>query len=149
MNARRLAILAVCLVSLGCSEQERRETPSEQAAAESTTAAATASFVNKVWVVAESPQVATGDLRVFLADGTMVMASSHATPALGSWSYLDGRLTLTEDSIGYAADILELTPNVFRIRIRSPGEPVLIRFAPAEQPALDALPAVAPDASKR
>jgi hypothetical protein len=35
--------------------------------------------------------VAGGELRVFLSEGTLVMASSHGTPAFGTWSYkIDG-----------------------------------------------------------
>ena len=78
--------------------------------------------------------MAPGELRVFLSNGTLVMASSHntSTPAFGTWSYNDGRLTLTEEGLKYDVDILELTGDTFRIRIQSPGEPVIIRFAPAE-----------------
>jgi hypothetical protein len=147
MNARSLSTLALLSVVIGCSPREAPRTGSEEAAAEATGAVAP-SFVNKVWVVAESPQVASGDLRVFLSEGTMVMASTHGTPALGSWSYHDGQLTITEDSIGYAADVLELTPTVFRIRIRSPGEPILLTFVPAEQPAIDQDHGASPEGRK-
>ena len=93
---------------------------------------AAASFINKVWTVAESEQVAIGDLRVFLSDGTLVMASPHGTPAFGTWSYDAGRLTITEEGLKYNVEILDLTSNTFRIRIDSRGEPVVIRFVPAE-----------------
>ena len=94
--------------------------------------AAPATFTNRVWVVAESEQAARGDIRVFLSEGTLVMASPHATPAFGTWSYKDGQLMITEEGRPYSVDILELTQATFRIRIHSPGEPVVIRFAPAE-----------------
>jgi hypothetical protein len=95
-------------------------------------AAATApSFVNRVWTVAESKQIAQGELRVFLSEGTLVMAAPHATPALGTWSRRDGGLTITEEGLKYDVDILELTDDAFRIRIHSPGEPVEILFRPA------------------
>jgi hypothetical protein len=42
-------------------------------------------------------------------------------------------LKITEESQEYAVDILELTRDSFRIRMHNPGEPVVIRFAPAEQ----------------
>jgi hypothetical protein len=92
------------------------------------------SFVNRVWVVAESRQIAAGELRVFLSDGTMVMASPQATPALGAWTIKEGRFVIVEDGLNYDAEILELTADTFRIRIHSPGEPVEIRFVPAETP---------------
>ena len=88
-------------------------------------------FIDRVWVVAESEQVALGEVRVFLSDGTLVMASPHATPTFGSWSYQDERLTITEEGQQYDVDILELTRDTFRIRMHSPGEPVVIRFEPA------------------
>ena len=52
---------------------------------------------------------------------------------LGRWSYKDGSLTITEEGQHYPVDILELTRDSFRIRMHSPGEPVVIRFAPADQ----------------
>ena len=35
----------------------------------------------------ESEHVAEGELRVFLPEGTWVMAAPHATPDFGSWRY--------------------------------------------------------------
>jgi hypothetical protein len=148
MNARSLSALALLSVVIGCSPREAPRKGSEEAAAESSGAAATSSFINKVWVVSESPPVESGDLRVFLSEGTMVMSSTHGTPSLGSWSYHDGQLTITEDGIGYAADILELTPTAFRIRIRSPGDPIVITFVPAEQAAIDGSPGASPEGRK-
>ncbi|MQA92594.1 MAG: hypothetical protein GEU90_20620 [Gemmatimonas sp.] len=72
----------------------------------------------------------------FLSDGTLVMASSTGSPALGNWSYSEGRLTIDEEGLTYNVDVLELTPDTFRIRIHSPGDPVVIRFALAESPPL-------------
>ena len=97
---------------------------------------APASFVNQVWTVAESAQVATGDTRVFLSDGTMVMTGPNSTPAFGTWRVTAGALSITEEGREYPVDVVELTADVFRIRIRGPGEPVVIRFVPAEQPAI-------------
>jgi hypothetical protein len=93
--------------------------------------AAAPTFVNRVWAVAESKQVAPGELRVFLSEGTLVMAAPHATPALGSWRRLDERLMIVEEGLEYQVDILELANDSFRIRMHSPGEPVEILFRPA------------------
>ena len=93
-------------------------------------------FVNRVWTVTESPQVALGDIRVFLSDSTLVMASRNARPAFGTWSVREGQLYTTEEGREYPVDVLELTEDLFRIRIRSPGEPVYIQFGPAPQPAV-------------
>jgi hypothetical protein len=84
--------------------------------------------------VAESEQVSPGELRVFLSDGTLVMASPHGKPAFGTWRYQDGGLRITEEGREYPVDVLALAPDTFRIRIRGPGEPVVILFRPAPEP---------------
>jgi hypothetical protein len=118
--ARAAGFLALLSVP-GCSGQ--RAAGSEGQAA---------TFVNRVWSVAESKQVARGELRVFLSEGTLVMASTHGTPALGTWRAREGGLTITEEGLEYQVDILELTEDAFRIRVHSPGEPVEILFRPAD-----------------
>ena len=130
------AFIVALLVISGCSAREPSQGGLTEAASSVQPASAPVTFVNRVWVVAESDQVARGSLRVFLSDGTLVMASPHATPAFGSWRYQDGRLTITEEGQQYKADVLALTRDTFRIRIHNPGEPVVIRLAPAAQPVL-------------
>jgi heat shock protein HslJ/uncharacterized membrane protein len=139
MVTRTLALLVVSLLALVACERSDDSQSQAAAVTEPAPAAAQAptesepSFVNKVWAVAESRQVAVGDLRTFLSDGTLVMTSSHATPAFGAWRYDGSRLTIVEDGLEYPTDILELTEQTFRIRMHGPGEPVEILFAPAEQ----------------
>ena len=41
-------------------------------------------------------------------------------------------MTLVEEGIPYKVDILRLSRDEFRIRSNNPGEPVEIRFVPAE-----------------
>jgi heat shock protein HslJ len=133
VNARILATLALSCTT-ACSQSEApksgpaplppQEPPAEQV-----------SFVNKVWSVAESEQVEIGSLRVFLSDGTLVMASPNSKPALGSWSQDGDRLTITEEGQDYDTDILQLTKDTFRIRMHSPGEPLVMLLRPAEQKA--------------
>lgn len=136
MKAWVLGVFVVALLVIsGCSPREPAQGGVVEAAGSGQRSAVPATFINRVWVVAESDQVARGALRVFLSDGTLVMASTHATPAFGTWGYQDGRLTITEEGQPYKVDILALTRDTFRVRIHSPGEPVVIRFAPAEQPA--------------
>lgn len=126
-------VIAVLLALSGCSPLDSSpRVPARTTGAEVPTAAP-ATFANRVWVVAESGQVAVGEIRVFLPEGTLVMASPHGRPALGVWSYRDGHLTITEEGLKYDVDILELNENTFRIRIHNPGEPVDIRFKPAGQ----------------
>ena len=129
---RLKTVFAVLLLVARCSAPDSR--PPGRTEQRDEGSRASPSVVNRVWVVAESDQVAVGDLRVFLAEGTLVMASSHGTPALGTWRYKNGRLMITEEGIEYPVDILELDERTFKIRIRGPGEPVVIRFASAEQP---------------
>jgi len=124
-----MTIAATVLVLYGCSAPESSPPDSST----TTAGAAAPSFVNKVWVVVESKDVAPGELRVFLSDGTLVMTSPHATPAFGKWRYTDEELTITEESLDYRVEILELTESSFRIRILSPGEPIEILFAPADR----------------
>jgi len=138
MTTRILEIAAIsALVLVACQpsgDSQSTPTPATDstAAAQPAHANAELSFVNKVWVVTESKQVSPGELRVFLADGTLVMASPHAKPAFGSWHEGDGRLTITEEGHDYAVDILALSDDSFHIRMQSAGEPVEIEFAPAE-----------------
>lgn len=133
MDARTLAMLVVSLLALVACDRAGDSQPVPTPATTQALAKAAPSFVNKVWRVVESEQVAPGSLRVFLADGTLVMASPHATPAFGAWRYDDGRLTITEEGQDYPTDILALSESTLRIRLHSPGEPVEILFEAAEQ----------------
>lgn len=126
-----VAVLATAI--LGCGSPPVRPAPAAGPAEPSQEPAAvdSAAFSNRVWRVAESPQVQEGSLRIFLSDGTLVMADPHSEPALGSWAIDAGELTITEEGLTYRVEILELSEREFRIRIHSPGEPVDIRFEPA------------------
>lgn len=135
MRSRLLAAMAATMLAWsGCGEPNDSPGASTMAAAE---ADAPAVFVNRVWVVAESKHVAPGSLRVFLTEGTLVMASPYGRPALGRWQYEDESLTITEEGLEYDVEILELNEDTFRIRIHSPAEPVEIRFEPAEATSRD------------
>lgn len=139
------AMITALLAVSGCSPRDSSPAVSSEATGKEVPEATPASFINRVWVVAESKQVASGEFRAFLSEGTLVMASPHSTPALGTWNWQDGRLTITEEGLKYDVDILELTENTFRIRIRSPGEPVEIRFEPAEALPLSTNPQQPPE----
>jgi hypothetical protein len=91
------------------------------------------SFVNKVWSVEASNGVAAGQLYVFLSEGTLVIASPNGTPALGRWKQEGGNVTMVEEGIGYPVEILELTHERFRIRMKNPGEPVEMTLIDAAQ----------------
>lgn len=94
----------------------------------------TSIFINRVWQVRASSAVEVGTLYTFLSGGTLVIASPHGTPSLGSWSYSRDTLTLVEEGLSHPADVLTLTRGEFRIRVRSPGPPLDITLAPAEIP---------------
>ena len=154
MDVRTLAIIAAASLALaGCERSEAPQpapAPADTAPADAPVpppAAKTASFVNRVWAVAESKQVEPGALRVFLSDGTLVMASPNSTPAFGQWRSEDGRLTITEEGRDYPTDILALSEHAFRVRINGPGEPVEILFEPAAQVAPDEVASAAPAAA--
>jgi hypothetical protein len=89
------------------------------------------SFKNTVWEVRTSRQVSPGQLYVFLSEGTLVVASRNGKPALGSWTYKDGVLTMTEEGRSYKVDIVKLGPGELRIRMRNPGSPVEMTLVPA------------------
>lgn len=129
-----VAVLTVLISS--CGSPPVRSSPAAGSPAPAQGSATTddsTAFVNRVWRVAESPQVQKGSLRVFLSDGTLVMTGPYAEPALGTWAMDAGELTVTEEGLTYPVEILELNEQVFRIRIRGPGEPVDIRFEPATE----------------
>lgn len=153
MGARAVAVVAASLIALAACERSDQASP-EPVAGKPRPAAATptdgpgASFVNIVWEVRESTQVEAGELRVFLSDGTLVMASPHGSPAFGSWSAPGGRLTITEEGRPYEAEILALTDSEFRIRMLSPGEPVEILFVPAGHPQPAKVTASSPSAGR-
>lgn len=124
---------ATCLVTvlftlLGCSQPGTNQKRNVTAQTDEP-----ATFVNRVWKVAESASVAPGHLYVFLSEGTLVVAFPNGKPALGTWSGEGGALTMVEEGIPYKVDILGLSRTEFRIRIYNPGEPVEIRFVPAEE----------------
>ena len=121
--------LAIGLIPTGCSE---RSAPTESFP--QVQATSSPGFINIVWKVSESPSVAPGTLYVFLSDGTLVVASPHGKPALGTWRDVGGILTMVEEGIPYQVDVLNLSHDQFRIRSHNPGRPADITFVPAEKP---------------
>lgn len=95
-----------------------------------------ASFVNTVWSVSTSTNVAAGTLYVFLSEGTLLITSSHSKPALGTWKYENAVLTMVEEGIPYKVDIVKLSKDEFRIRSHNPGEPAAMTLVPVDGPPL-------------
>jgi hypothetical protein len=123
--------LALIIESLhtGCSERSAPTESSPQVPATSPPG-----FINIVWKVSESPGVAPGTLYVFLSDGTLVVASPHGKPAVGTWRDAGGVLTMVEEGLPYQVDVLNVSHDEFRIRSHHPGKPAEITFVPAEKP---------------
>ncbi len=132
MNKRVFVIVATALLAVSACSKPESPPPTAQLATEQAPTTAKPSFINQVWAVAESEQAEVGSLRVFLSEGTLVLASPNAEPSFGTWMQEDGRLKITEEGLNYDADILELSESAFRIRIHSPGEPVEMLFTPAK-----------------
>lgn len=100
----------------------------------STAEAPSRGFVNRVWSVRESTAVAAGTLYVFLSDGTLIVASEHGKPMLGTWQARGDGLVMMEESIAYDVDIVELSADELTLRSHNPGEPVVTTLTPAPVP---------------
>ncbi len=121
---RRIAIFSLGILGLLGACSNRNSGP---------TARESDTFVNKVWSVADSTAGPSGDLYVFLADGTLVIASMQGgVPTLGKWSWDGTALTLVDTGLPYVAEIVSLSNDEFRIRSHHPGGVVDIRLVPAQ-----------------
>ncbi|MGH8728851.1 MAG: hypothetical protein ACREV9_12015 [Burkholderiales bacterium] len=81
--------------------------------------------------MSESSGVAAGTLYVFLGEGTLVITSPNSEPAVGTWKYESGVLTMIEEGIPYKVDVLKSSANEFKIKSNNPGEAVEITLLPA------------------
>lgn len=122
-------LVAGVIITAGCVAPSLAAEPTVTAPGD-----ADARFVNKVWRVETSSGVAAGTLYVFLSDGTLLISSPYATPALGRWTFTDGALTMVEESIAYKVDVLKLDRETFVIRSHNPGEAVKISMVRASAP---------------
>lgn len=140
-----IGLMSMVLLLSACSPSSQQESKTAEQAAARTEASeptsaqvktqpvpkASPSFINKVWKVSQSNAVAKEQLYVFLSDGTLVITAPQQKPALGTWSYQDKKLVMTEEGIAYQVDITDLSDSSFSIRMHSPGEPVDIQFVDA------------------
>jgi hypothetical protein len=128
-------MLAAAFLGGGCAGGADREAsvpvPDTTARVANSVPEPPSGFVNRVWEVRQSEQVATGQLYAFLSDGTLVITAPGQKPALGTWSGSDSGLVMVEEGISHRVDVLEATGDTFRIRMHNPGTPVEITFAPA------------------
>jgi hypothetical protein len=88
-------------------------------------------FVDKVWRVEAGGTVEAGTTYAFLDGGRLVVDAPHGTPMTGSWAYVDGKLTMTEEGIAYPTDIVSLDASHFTIRSHNPGGVVEIAMVAA------------------
>ncbi len=96
----------------GNAENAGRSSPSVTAPR-----AAANSLVNRVWMRTDSSQP-PGAMRIFLADGTMVLDSCWETYRLAEWQELsDGTLLWQEDGADIRAQILALSENELVLRV--------------------------------
>ena len=87
-------------------------------------------FANRVWKVAKGSAGDTGAFYVFLSDGSLLIASPHGTPSIGSWHYSGEVLTMVEEGLPHPATVLQATPDTLHVRIVSSGEPLEMTFVP-------------------
>ena len=126
---RRTGVVFVALLAVACARapeaaSSRAEPGTTKVAPEAEAPAGGLAFVDRVWVVDSSNAVAKGSVRVFLHDGTLVLADPGSTPAFGRWKFEEGRLTVVEEGIAYPVDLDEVRGETLRITMHSPGEPV-------------------------
>jgi hypothetical protein len=122
--------IAAGLLLQACS---RPGPPAEKAAAtqpgvEAAQADSAPAFVNKLWKVSRSSGVEPGTLYVFFAEGTLLITSSHGTPALGRWEYGKDTMTLVEEGIRHPATVQRILPDTLAISLRGRGTPLDITF---------------------
>jgi len=115
-------VVALGFAPAGCGPAPKAEAPHQEE--KRPAPAGDLAFVGRVWVVEESNAVAKGSTRVFLADGTLVLAGPGSTPAFGSWAVEQGRLSIVEEGIAYPTDLDEIRDDTMKITMHSPGEPV-------------------------
>ena len=83
--------------------------------------ASTPAFVDTVWHVAPASAQEPGTTYTFLGDGVLVVDAPHGTPMRGHWSYVDGKLTMTEEGVSYPTDILAMDAGHLHLRSHNPG----------------------------
>jgi hypothetical protein len=91
-------------------------------------------FVNTRWRADTGSGVEVGTRYTFRGDGTLLVDAPGGTPATGTWRFVDGALTLTEEGIDYPTDIVSQDAEHVHLRSHNPGgvvELVLVRDVPA------------------
>ena len=80
------------------------------------------SFVGKTWISSDS-SAPLGTLRIFQADGTLVMDSCFETYRLAKWRALDDRrMEWQEDTARIEAEVTQATANQLQMRLHLVSE---------------------------
>ena len=75
------------------------------------------SFVGTTWLSTDA-SAPPGTLRIFLADGTLVMDSCGETYRLARWQAVsEGRVSWEEDRARIEAEVARLTPDTLELRL--------------------------------
>jgi len=79
-------------------------------------------FVGRTWLSTDA-SAPPGTLRIFLADGTLLMDSCGETYRLAKWRSLGrGRIEWTEEGARIAADVSQPRPGELRLRLHLRSE---------------------------
>jgi hypothetical protein len=90
--------------------------------------------VGRVWLSTDA-SAAPGTLRIFLADGTLVMDSCWETYRLARWRQIDDRrIEWTEDTARIEAQIIQLSRERLQLRLQLRGEVREETYRPAPVP---------------
>jgi hypothetical protein len=126
-----LAVVALAACAHSDTRRDRAPDAGDAAARPPADTAAAPTFTDCIWRVAHSTAGTTGDYYVFLSDGSLLIASAHGTPSLGSWQGSGDSLTVVEEGRPYPTTVRALTTDTFAIRLTSPGAPVDLTFTRA------------------
>jgi hypothetical protein len=133
MNGRESVCAVLAIVAVACGGPGA---PAPPAAPEVRPPA----FVGTTWLSVD-PAAPRGTIRIFLADGTLVMDSCFETYRLARWESLGGgRVAWQEDTARIEAEVVDSTPGELRLRLRLTQEIREERYRAAP------VPFVCPDA---
>jgi len=129
------ALLLVACVAAGADARARAsQGPSAtQANAESPVPVRLDRLVDRVWVVESSPTLPPGSMYVFLSDNVLVTSSTGKPAAVGTWAEDVTGLVITERGTTSKVDVLELTAERLRLRVKGKTS-AEVTFAPAIRP---------------
>lgn len=134
-KAALFALLAVWGVGLGGALPTRADDAiPEGAATETKTDCGTTApgLVNRLWQKTDSDSGVPSEVRIFLADGTLVVDDSWETHHLSAWKLVGAdQLTWNEDGKDISARIAQLTDDRLTLVFDRRGKPVEVHYTAA------------------